>query len=76
VTEVKDFHEVLIFADTVINKNGAMLQFSYAEPFSNRATHSGEPAQQIHTVEQSAAKTTGGLAVILGNIADYFSEIA
>lgn len=53
-----------------------MLQFSYAGPFSDRATHARKPAKQIHVVKQSAPKTHGSLAVVLGNMADDFSEIA
>ncbi len=43
MTEVKHFDDVFVFLDSIINKNGAMLQFSNAGPFSDRATHAGEP---------------------------------
>jgi hypothetical protein len=76
VTEVEHFDDAFIFPDPVINKNGAMLQFSNAGPFSDCATHAGEPAQQIHVVEQSASKTSGGLTIVLGNVTDDFSEVA
>jgi hypothetical protein len=52
-----------------------MLQFSYAGPLSDRATHAGKPAKQIHVVEQCVAKTHGSFAIVLGNVADDFSEI-
>jgi hypothetical protein len=76
MTHVKYFDDVSIFPHPVIYKNGAMMQFSNAGPFSDCATHAGEPAQQVHVVEQSASKTPGGFAIILGNMPDDFSEIA
>jgi hypothetical protein len=45
MTEVKHFDDMFIFADSVVNKDGAMLQFSNAGPFSDCATHAGEPAR-------------------------------
>ena len=76
MTEVKYFDEPLILADSVVNQNGAMVQFSHAGPFSDRPTHAWKPSQQVHVVKQGPAKTHRGLAIVLGNIADYFSEIA
>jgi hypothetical protein len=76
VTEVKNFDDVFIFLDPVVDKNGAMLQFSDAGPFSDYTTHAGEPAKQIHVVEQCTPKTAGGLAIVLGNVPDDFSEVA
>jgi hypothetical protein len=75
VTEVKHLDEAFIFTDSVVNKNRAMLQFSYAGPFSDSATHAGKPAKQIHVVKQCAPKTHGSFAIVLGNMADDFSEI-
>lgn len=76
VTEMKHFDDVVILPDTVINKNGAMLQFSDTGPFSDCAAHAGKSAKQIHVVEQSTAKTTGGFAIVLSNVAYDFSEVA
>jgi hypothetical protein len=76
MTEVKHFDDVFVFLNSIINKNGAKLQFSNAGPFSDRAHHAGEPAKQIHVVEQTAAKTPGCLAIVLGNVPDDFSEVA
>jgi hypothetical protein len=76
MTEVKHFDDVFVFANPVVNKNGAVLQFPYARPFSYCATHAGEQAKQIHMVEKSAAKTHGCLAIVLGNVADDVSEVA
>ncbi len=75
MTEVKHLNDALILTDPVVHKNGTMLQFSYAGPLSDRATHAGKPAKQIHVVEQCVAKTHGSLAIVLGNVADDFSEI-
>jgi hypothetical protein len=76
VTEVKHFDDMFVFPDPVIDKNRAMLQFSYARTLSDSSTHAGEPAKQIHVVEQSAAKTHGCLAIVLSYVADDFSEVA
>ena len=73
--KVKQFDDVLIFVDSVINNNGAMVQFSNARAFSDCATHSRKLAEQIHMVEQRVTKTSGCLVVILGNEADDFSEV-
>ena len=75
MTKVKHFNNALFFPDSVVNKNGTMLQFSHAGAFSNCASHAGKPAEQIHVVEQSTAKTHGCLAIVLGNIADDFSKV-
>ena len=75
MTEVKHLDDVFVFTDSVVNKNGAMLQLSYAGPFSDCATHAGKSAKQIHMVEQCAAKTDGSLAIVLGDVADDFSEV-
>jgi hypothetical protein len=76
VTEVKHFDGVFIISNSVVNNYGTMLQFSDAGTFSDCATHAREPAKQIHVIEQSAAKTLGGLVIVLGNMADDFSEVA
>ena len=49
--EVKDFNNVLVFADSVINKYRAMLQFSHAGALSNSAAYARKPGKQIHMVE-------------------------
>jgi hypothetical protein len=75
MTKVKHFDNVLIFADSVVNENRAVLEFSYAGTFSDRATHPGESAQQIHVIQYGVAKARGGFAIIIGNMADDFSEV-
>jgi hypothetical protein len=75
VTKVKHFNDALVFLDSVVNENGTVLQLAHAGPFSNCATHAGEPAEQIDVVEQGAAKTHGCFAIVLGNMADDFSEV-
>jgi hypothetical protein len=73
---MKHFDDVFVLLDPVVDQNGTMLQFSDAGPLSDYATHAGKPAQQIHVVEQSATKTTGGLAIVPRNVTDDFSEVA
>lgn len=76
MAEVKHFDGVFVFLDSIINNNGAMLQFSDAGPFSDCAAHAGESGEQVYVVEQSVAETAGGLAIVLGNVPDDFSEVA
>ena len=78
MTEVKDFDNVFVYLNSIVNKNGAVLQFSDAGPFSDCATHPRESAKQVYVVEQSVANTTGGLGlgIVLGNVPDDFSEVA
>jgi hypothetical protein len=75
MTEVKHFDDVLILADSVVNNNRAMLQFSHSVTLSDRTTHAGKPGEQTHVVEQSIAKPRGSLAIVFGNAADNFGEI-
>ena len=75
MTEVKHFDDVCIFTDSVVNKNGAMLQLSNAVTLSDGATHAGKPRKQIHVVEKSLAKPHCGIAVVLGNVPNDFGEI-
>jgi hypothetical protein len=76
VPEVKHFDNVFVLLNSVVNNNGGMLQLSDTRPFSNCATHAGELAKQIQMVEQSTPKTTCGVAIVFGNVADDFSEVA
>jgi hypothetical protein len=76
MTEVKHLDYMFILTDSVVHKNGTMLQFSYAGAFSDNSTHVRKPFEQIHMVEQSVAKTQGGVAIVVGNTVDDFSEIA
>ncbi len=73
--KVKQFDDVFIFVDSIINNNGAMVQFSNAGALSERATHPRKLAEQIHMVEQCSSKTPCCLVVIFGNVADDFSEV-
>jgi hypothetical protein len=75
VPKVKQFDDVFIFVDSIINNNWTMVQFSDAGALSDCATHARKLAEQIHMVEQRATKTSGCLVVILGNEADDFSEV-
>jgi len=75
MAEVKHFDNAFIFPDPIINKNGAMLQFSHAGTLSDSSTYTGKPGKQIHMVEQSGAKTHGCLAIVFCNVADDFSEV-
>jgi len=75
VPKVKQFDDMFIFVDSVINNDGAMVQFSNTGALSECATHAWEPAEQIHMVEQCATKTCGCLVIVLSNVADDFSEV-
>jgi hypothetical protein len=75
MTEVKHFHQTLIFTDLVIGLNRAMEQLANARSFSNGASHAGKTSQQVHMVEQSIAKTRSRIIVLLGDMADDLGEV-
>jgi hypothetical protein len=75
MTEVKHFHETLIFTDLVVDQNRAMEQLANARSFSNGASHAGKTSQQVHMVEQSIAKTRSRIVVLLGDMADDLGEV-
>ncbi|HWZ55910.1 MAG TPA: hypothetical protein VNZ63_07555 [Verrucomicrobiae bacterium] len=76
MTEVKHFDVVFVFLDSVIHKNGAMLQLPDSGALSNHAAHAGKSAQQIDMVEESAAKLHRRLGIVLCNETDDFGEVA
>jgi hypothetical protein len=75
MAEVKNFHGVLVFTDSVVCKNGAVFQFPDSRALSDCPAHMRKPAKQIHMVEQGITKMTSGLTVVLGNITDDFREV-
>jgi len=75
MTDVKHFHETLIFTDLVVDQNRAMEQLANARSFSNGTSHAGKTSQQVHMVEQSIAKTRSRIVVLLGDMADDLGEV-
>jgi hypothetical protein len=74
--EMKNFNDVFIFADSIINKNRTMLESLDMGPFSDYFTHAWKSAEQVYVIEQRVAKTHCRLIIVLGNVADDFGEIA
>jgi hypothetical protein len=52
MAEVKNFHGVLVFTDSVVCKNGAVFQLPDSRALSDCPAHMRKPAKQIHMVEQ------------------------
>lgn len=73
---MKHFDLVFVFLDSIVDKNGAVLQFSNTGTLSNCATHPGKSAEQIYVVKESGAKLHSCLGVVFCNEADDFSEVA
>jgi hypothetical protein len=75
VTEVKLFHETLVFTDLVVDKDWAMQKLAYAPPFSDGAANARKTRQQFHMVKQRIAKPRSCFIVVLGNVTDDFGEV-
>ena len=76
MTHVKHFDIVFVFVDSIVDKNGAVLQFSNTGTLSNCATHTRKSAEQIYVVEESGAELRSCLGVVFSNETDDFSEVA
>ncbi len=75
MTKVKDFNEVLVFADLVVEENGAVQKFAHARALSNATAHAREASQELHMVEKRVAETCSGFWVIFSDAADDACEI-
>jgi len=75
VPQVENFHQPSVFPQMVIDKNGAMREFSDSRPFADCAAHTGKSSQQFDVVQQRSSETRSSLGVVLSNVADDFSEI-
>ena len=73
VPQVENFHQASVFPQMVINKNGAMREFSDSRPFADRTAHTRKPSQEFNVVQQRVSKTRSSLSVIFGDVADDFS---
>lgn len=76
MTDVKHFDIVLVFLDAIVDKHGAVLQFSNTRTLSNCATHARKSAEQIYMVKEGGAELHRCLGVVFCNEADDFSEVA
>jgi hypothetical protein len=76
VADVKHFDIVFVFVDSIVDENGAVLQFSNTGTPSNCTTHARESAEQIYVVKESDAKLRSCLGVVFCDEADDFSEVA
>ena len=73
--QVKYLDKVLRFVDYVINQDWTMDQFANLGAPTNGANHARKARKQIQVVKQSATETRCCLSIILGDMADDFSEI-
>jgi hypothetical protein len=72
---VKNFHEVFVLANLIVDQNRAMRQFPNSGSLANCAAHTRESGQEFHMVEQGSAEAPGGLGIVFGDVADDFSEV-
>jgi len=75
VTNMKNFHNVLVFAELVVHEDGAVRQLPHSRSLANDAAHAGKTRQQSNVVQQRTAKARGSFPIVFGNMADEFSEI-
>jgi len=69
MAEVENFDQSLLLKDLVVNENRAVDQLTHLRPLADGVSHVREPPEQIDMIQQCLAKTGGGLAVVLGDMA-------
>lgn len=52
VSQVKDFYEMLVFSEFVVDQNRSMGEFPHPGARANAAAHPRECLQQFYVVEQ------------------------
>jgi hypothetical protein len=72
---VENFDEPRVIVYSIVNQYRAMYEFANLRPFADRAGHARKATEQIHVVEQGAAKARCSVQVVLGNVSDDFGEI-
>lgn len=72
---VENFNEAPVFVYLIVNQYRAMYEFANLRPFADRAGHAGKATEQVHVVEQRAAKAGCSFRVVWGNVGDNFGEI-
>ena len=56
MAEVENFDEALAIVGLVVNQYRAIYEFANLRPFADRAGHARKATEQVHVVEQRAAK--------------------
>lgn len=72
--EMQNFHLLLVFSELVIHQDWAMRKFPHTRPLADGGAHVGKASQQFDMVQQGVAEAGSGLGVVVGNVADDFSE--
>jgi len=75
MANMKNFHNAFVFAELVVNDDGAVRQLPHSGSLANDAAHAGKTRQQFDVIQQRTAKTLGSFPIVFGNMADEFSEI-
>jgi hypothetical protein len=75
MASVENFDEPRVIVYSIVNQYRAMYEFANPRPFADHAGHARKATEQVHVVEQRAAKAGRSVQVVLGNIGDDFGEI-
>ena len=62
-------------ADSVVDDDRAVDQFTHSRPLRYGVSHARKPAQQIDVIQQSLAKAGGGLTVVPGDVPHDLGQI-
>jgi len=72
---VENFDKPSVIVYPIVDQYRAMYEFANLRPFADRAGHARKATEQVHVVEQRAAKAGCSVQVVLGDIGDDLGEI-